>query len=100
MAPCREATEIVLASEVVGERLLEEKMEEDRSIFEWVRGLLSCRHESGQTLREIRLVCEELAVYSEGEVARLGLFKVSARTRRSRMANSTLFFAVQTSNNC
>jgi hypothetical protein len=57
VAPCREATEIVLASEVVGERLLEGKMEEDQSIFEWVRGLLSCRHESGQTLREIRLVC-------------------------------------------
>ena len=34
MAPCREATEIVLASEVVGERLLEGKMEEDQSIFE------------------------------------------------------------------
>ena len=90
----------MLASEVVGERLLEGKIEEGQSFLRWVRGLLSCRHESGQTLREIRLVCGELAVYSEGEVARLGLFKVSARTRRSRMANSTLFFAVQTSNNC
>ena len=46
------------------------------------------------------LVCEERAVYSEGEVACLGAFKDSARTRRLRMADSTLFFAAQTSNNC
>jgi hypothetical protein len=49
---------------------------------------------------EYPLVCEELAVYSEGEVACQGAFKDSARTRRLRMADSTLFFAVQTSNNC
>jgi hypothetical protein len=53
VAPCREATEIVLASEVVGERLLEGKMEEGQSFLRWVRGLLSCRLEAGQTLWKI-----------------------------------------------
>jgi hypothetical protein len=100
VAPCREATEIVLASEVVGERLLEEKMEEGQSFLEVGSRAPFVPARIRSDYLENPSVCADLAFYSEGEVARPGTFKDSARTRRLRMADSTLFFAVQTSNNC